>query len=188
MEGKCQWCDEVCELYRFDVMGVEYQICNKCRKAIENDKCIKCGQSLSGEVTINGMCSGCQQIKSAKIERGRSEVMDGLGVEILAELTHSIVFTEKDYERWLTFSQGNFTPEVRKRNRRLWVKNKLIGEYNWSEDTFDKYVNDIEYLLDNYMHKMFNKSCTIVVKGTTGVTRGLNIVASKGDVMIIDNE
>lgn len=190
MENKCDWCKkEVEEITVYEVLGVDYEICGKCLKAKEEDLCITCLEPLYGQMTMNGECSGCQQIREAKSEKRRGEIMNGLGVDVLAELTHSVVFTEEDYERWVTFGQGNFTPEKRKQYRRNWIRNKLISECKWEEDIFDENVADIEYLLDNYSHKIFNKSCTFMInnKETKGL-RGVNIIERKGNVMIIEKE
>ena len=185
----CDWCKkEVDKLTKFEVLDMEYDICPKCVEASENDTCINCDEPLYGELAINGECSGCQQIRGAKAEKRRSEIMNGLGVDTLAELTHSVIFTEEDYEKWVVFGQGSFSPEKKKQYRREWIKNKLMTENGWTPEIFSDNVDDIEYLLENYSHKIFNQSCTFMVKNnSTKGMRGLNIVTQKGNVMVIDN-
>lgn len=186
---KCDWCkNEASKLTKYEVLNTEYSICDNCVAVSENDECINCEEPLNGEIAINGECSGCQQISSARVEKRRSEVMNGLGVDILAELTHSVIFTEADYEKWVTFSQGNFTPETRKAHRREWMKNKLTRESAWTPQLFDNNVEDIEYLLENYLHKIFNQCCTFMIKNNNSKgLRGLNIIAQKGNIMVVDN-
>lgn len=189
MVGKCDWCrNESDNLKDYKLIGQVSRICPKCMEAADNDTCRTCGVGLDGDVAINGECNGCIQIRAAKAEKHRSEIMNGLGVDVLAELTHSVVFTEEDYERWVTFSQGNFTPEVRKANRRKWIKNKLETECGWLPEVFDSNVEDIEYLLDNYSHKIFNKSCTFIIKDSK--SKGIKgvIIEKRGNVMVVNKD
>lgn len=184
---KCGWCKkDAKELFPYGDEGVLYELCKQCSVAVENYVCVTCGDNLDG-VVLNGECSGCQQIRVAKAEKKRSEILNGLGIDILAELTHSVVFTEADYEKWVTFSQGNFTPEKKKMNRRNWLRHKMMMESGWTMDEFIANMLDIEYLFDNYSNKIFNQSYVFVLKtDKSKKLRGLDIVASHGNVLVIN--
>lgn len=191
MGKACEWCEKEGKLREFEVdeLGVSYNICEKCIKANENGMCVTCGEPLYGELPLMGECGGCQQIRSAKLETKRSEVMSGLGLSVLRELMGSVVFTEDDYERWVTFGQSDLTPEVRRRNRKIWIKSRLVKDMGWDEDTFKNNENDIEHLLDNYTRQAFNSKNRLVVKDKDAKwSGGMSIVASSGNVMIIENE
>lgn len=186
--GLCDWCNrEVDDLVEYESFGIHYNICKKCKQAVDDDVCITCGESLYGEPAVNGECSGCQQIRAAEAERRKSEILNGLGLEALQELTHSVVFTEEDYKRWVTFSQCNLSPELRRKCRRAWVKTKLMLEFNWSEEIFEANAKDVEYLLDNYAHRIFNKNCILIVlDGQNKGLRGVNIIARSGNVVAVE--
>lgn len=195
MRGNCEWCDkEDVELVRYEHMeiGGIYDICKECAVSADEGNCITCGDPLYGEASLNWECIGCQQIKEAKVEKRRSEVLNGLGLDTLAELTHSVEFTEEDYERWVTFGQGNFTPEKRKQYRRNWIRKKLAREYGWCQKQFDENFEDVEWLLDNYSHRIFSQSCIFSIvdgsKENARKLRGMNIIARKGKIVVVDSE
>lgn len=184
----CEWCGlELDNVNTYEVLGTKYTICDKCVQASDNDVCITCGEPLYGQMAIKGECCGCQQIRAAKAEKKRSEIMNGLDIDALSELTSSVTFTEEDYDKWVTFGQGNFTPELRRKHRKDWIKNKLMTESNWSEELFNNNEEDLDFLIDNYSNKMFNKSYSFAIKGTKIARTGINIIAQKGNVMIIEN-
>lgn len=190
MEGRCNWCKkESDKLEQRDTVGKIVYVCKECIAAEEADVCITCGNDLYGTYALNGECAECNQIREAESEKLRSEVMNGLGVDVLSKLTHSVVFTEEDYEKWVTFGQVSLSPERIRDNRRAWIKNKLIKECGWETEVFNANVEDIEWLLENHSSHIFKKNCTFMINnGNSRGLRALNIVAKHGKVMVVDKE
>lgn len=187
MAGRCDWCNKEEHLESHEDFTGTYNLCTSCKESANNDECVTCKQPLYGELAIKGECSTCQQVRSAKEEKRRSEIMNGLGQDVISELTHSVTFTEEDYDNWVTFGQGNFTPQARKLARRNWMYNRLVNIAGWSEDDFDRNFEDIEYLMDNFSHKIFNSRYVFVLNnGNTKGLRGLNIIESRGNVMVVE--
>lgn len=182
--GYCDWCEKEGNLRAYRVEGSIVNLCDNCIKAHENERCIVCGASLYGELSIRGRCSDCQQLKAAKEDKARNEVIDGLGVLELSKLTKDIEFTEKDYEEWVTTSGGYFNPETRRRNRRRWIRNKLVNQYGWTNEMFIENLKDIEEILDNYFFKIANEKCKLVLAGTRGL-KGVEIIVKKGNIIVI---
>lgn len=184
----CDWCGKYSNnLVEYGDDGIIYQLCKKCIASAENNECITCKDELDG-IAINGECSACQQIRATKSERHRSEILNGLGIDTISELTHSMTFTESDYEKWVTLSQGNFTPEIRKMNRMRWLKRKLMTEFKWDVETFNANVNDIEKLFEQHSSKIFKPDNIFVVKSRGLSTRGLNIVAVCGNIVVLNTK
>lgn len=183
--GRCDWCGTEEQLIPHEDFTGTYNLCENCIKHAENDTCITCGQPLYGEMTIKGECSICQQSRATKEEKRRSEIMNGLGV--ISELTHSVSFTEQDYEEWVTFSQDTFTPEARQTARRRWIYQKLVNVAGWSKDDIVSNYSSIEYLMKNFAHKVFNSKYSFILNnGNSKGLRGLNIIESHGNVMVVE--
>ena len=134
MKSTCDWCrNDSAVLKTYEVFGIEYNICEKCLEAHEKGVCIECGEPLDDDVALNGKCSGCQQISEARTEKKRYEESNGLGSNALDDLTNSEKMTEDDFNSWLTFGQGNFSPETRATNRHRWISEKISNDLHWSE-------------------------------------------------------
>lgn len=180
----CDWCSTTDkDLTTHQVFGTVYKLCQICSAHHEDCVCITCGESLNEEIVIKGECSGCQQIKAAKNEKRNNEVLNGLSADVLEELTQSVEFDEDDYGDWMVFSQGNFTPTVRKNNRKNWLKRKLVDENGWDEETFNSSFNDIEYMLDKYASNFFDATYEITLKNAN--INKLNIVDQKGNIVVL---
>ena len=190
----CDWCGrENCLLKSYEhlELGEEYNLCKDCLKAAREGTCTNCGEPLyDGDITIGWECGGCRQISAAREEKERSELIDGLGGEDISDLTHSVEFTEEDYERWMTFSQGSFTPETRRRNRKRWLRRKLIKVQGWPEEVYEANIADIEWIVNNYSYKVFSYSTMFIVNdGSERVARqlmGTTIIARRGNILLID--
>lgn len=188
MSKLCDWCKkESTSLNKYSIFGMNYYICPECNKAAELGVCRTCGESLFGEITLGGECSKCQQISSAKLEKQHSEILNGLGMDVLEQLASSTEFTEKDYENWVTFGQGNFTVADKARLRENWVKVKIAKELGWSTEKIKDNVDDIRYLLSNYSVKLFGPNYRFVDKGNRKDLHGVNILAQRGNLAIIES-
>lgn len=188
MSNKCDWCEETSDtIVEYEYFGNVHNICNKCKGFIESDICRTCKESLYGGMAIKGECDNCQQIREVKEEKRRTEVLNGLGVDMFSELNSCVTFTEEDYEKWVTFGQGNFTVEYKNRCRREWIKHKLLEENGWDEKTFNENIDDMMYLMEHNVRKMFNRNCTFAIKSVDSKKlRGVNIVDMRNNVVIID--
>lgn len=115
--GKCEWCGKKADvLTKVSSLGTAYKICNLCQAAHESDICISCGETIIGDGSIKGRCYACSQAdyeeRQREAEKIANEVADYSDI-----YSTGIEMTEEDYERWVTFGQGNFTPEYKKRCR-----------------------------------------------------------------------
>lgn len=163
---RCDWCNNIVdELLDVSSLGREYQICSSCSEKYSNNICIKCGSKLGvveAEADLMGMCPGCYQEHHAQRMRKANEVACGVDAEVLAIYTSGIEFTEQDYERWVIFGQGNFTPEYRRKCRIAWLKEKLPEQSGWTPEIIENNINDIEALMDRYISKIINKKYIMV--------------------------
>lgn len=161
--GKCAWCGKMAtELEKVMSLGNSYNICAKCKEAFDNEECIKCGEQVTGSNSIKGMCYGCSQDEYDEQQRKIEEMANGVASEQIDTYLTEFEFTEADYERWVTFGQGNFSPAYRKKCRHNWIRAKLVGEYGWSAEIVEGSINEIESLLERYMSKVIDKRYKIV--------------------------
>lgn len=183
----CSWCNkEVSKIYNENVNGSEVSLCKHCHNCYENHECITCGEQIFDTFTINGECTACMQISSAATEKKRSEALNGLGINIISELTKSVVFTEDDYNKWLTFGQGNYTPEKYKTFRKTWIRTKIVCESGWTEEQFDENYSDIENIMINNSSTVFREPCQfILVDKNTKRKSGMMALAKSGKVYLM---
>lgn len=70
----CAWCGNEGDLTKIEHLGSEVEICNACKKAVENKVCISCGKKLelSNSLGVIGLCNDCLQEK--KTEQYRRDI------------------------------------------------------------------------------------------------------------------
>lgn len=182
----CDWCKINADtIVDRDYNGTLVHICTRCDTAYSNDICIKCGEI--SDPLINGKCIGCTSIDAAKIEKKKQEAINGLGVDVLSELTESVTFTEDDYEKWLTFGKEKYSIAYRQRRRRAWIKSKIVSQSHWTEEQFDDSLNDIEAILENYPY-VFTRDCKFVLWDPDSTDQFIsgNILAFSNQVYLIE--
>lgn len=165
-------------------LGTKYNICNTCNKAFEDEVCIVCGQPIIGQLSIKGKCQACSQEeyeeKQRKIEEAANGIDDG------SELYYSgVEFTEEDYERWVTFGQGNFTPERIRQNKLEWLRKRLAGQGGWSKELIDANIDSIEQLMDKHASRVREGRYLIVYYDGSKGTRVTEFVDKIGHIFMI---
>lgn len=181
--GYCSWCHKETDRLTSDNVGGELvMICRDCHEKVSKSICRKCGDVyVTG---IEGMCLSCAQIENAKKAKKRSEILAGVDWDLISDCISDTEFTEEDYERWTTFGQGNFTPEIRRENRRRWIAEKLVG-MGYPLVIIENNLDDIESLLEEHFSKILKNKIKIVIRtSSTKSIRGLQLLARKNNVFI----
>lgn len=160
---KCEWCGRVsANLHCVLSLGTQYNICDKCNEANNEEICITCGEPIIGQGSIKGKCYGCSQAEYEEKQRKAEEVANGVDSELMDFYSNGVEFTEEDYEKWVTFGQGNFSPEYRKRCRQNWIREKLVEQGGWSPVLVEKNLDAIESLMEKHMSKVIDRKYMIV--------------------------
>lgn len=160
---KCDWCGRVSQtLYPVMSLGTDYNICDKCKKANDEEICIECGEPIIGQGSIKGKCYGCSQAEYEEKQRKAEEIANGVDGELLSFYTSDVEFTEADYERWVTFGQGNFSPAYMRKCRQNWIREKLVTNGGWSPVLVETNMDAIETLMERHMSKVIEKKYAIV--------------------------
>ena len=191
---KCEWCGrrstEKNKIYE-DFWGERSNICILCTESIENNKCRKCGSTISDSSQVrDGLCINCtyEEMKTRNIKR--QQVIDGVDLEITRSLFADVEFTEEDYERWVTGGRQDFSSKDLDNSeiRKLWSLLKLNAAGIYDDEEIGRYMEDVEELLIANMQKLIGRKCTVVVakdsQGRRKVRAG-NIIDSKNDVFIL---
>lgn len=191
--NSCDWCErQVSELNTYtDAIGDTHNICSKCYEHVKNCTCRKCNNVTDPNMLIDGLCTTCVQVKMAEKSRRQEEIRMGVDRELLSTLNRDITFTKQDYERWLTFGQGNFTPEQLKNSRelkRLWILVKLNAAGIYDNEVISSHMKGIERLLDTNLSKLINNACRILI-GNTAETRKIvresEVIDYEDDIYIL---
>ena len=180
----CDWChDEVDDALL--VKQGEDMVCKKCIDLMEKSICRCCGETyISG---VEGLCLACAQVESARKAKRRSEILMGVDWELIKDCVSDTEFTEEDYERWVTFGQGNFSPEIRRKNRREWIVKRLTQTNEYAVELVRSNLDDIESLLDEHFSSILRNKIRIIIRnGSSKSVRGLKIIARKGNVFIVE--
>jgi len=188
--SRCGWCKKESTVLReYRVAGSTCEICPECVDAYEKGVCISCGEGMYGEVTINGLCNKCQQVIYAKAEKYRNEILNGLGIEALMEMTETVKFTEKDYEDWMMMGAKKVSPKAREKFRDTWVKMKLIKNGGWTLKEYKDNIEDIKDLIDNNTADVFKSNTVMVLKDKIKeIGTGVNLIAVKNNVLLIQGK
>jgi len=95
--------------------GATESLCSMCSKDYEKKYCIYCSVLLTENLKDGGVCLGCKQVDNYKTEKKNIERSEGVDIESLSDLTHSVQFTDKDLENWISFVQ---TGKIKHKNSR----------------------------------------------------------------------
>lgn len=159
--GSCDWCGKGGNLNYVAMESGKFFLCKDCREKLAKSICRKCGEHY--DIGIRGMCLGCAQVDTAKTEKIRNEKSLGVDTESLDDITTDREFTDEDYNNWVTFGQGNFSPDNRKENRRNWIIAKLLSD-GYNEDSIKKNLRDIEEIININFSDLLNNKAKIVIE------------------------
>lgn len=192
----CEWCkqlDNKLTKHMSSGTGITYKICSKCLESAEEDLCRKCDQIILGK-DIAGLCVDCAQDESAEEQKKINEIAEGVNVDLLQEYTSDLVFTEKDYERWVVLSQKTYTREEIKKNRLAWLKNKLSKSKEWTNERIERNADALAELIDKYSSNILQSSYVLIYypekpePGFKGKRPTASILDRIGDVILIKVE
>lgn len=185
---RCEWCERpTTDLNSVTSLGTMYKVCNKCKEAHESETCIKCGESVIGAGSIKGKCYACSQEEYEEKQRRADEVAAGVDMDLMDFYTSDVEFTEEDYERWVTFSQVEITPEERRRRRQMWITEKLTGHNGWTPQLLAKYADELEELVARYIAKLITNKYTIVYYDSKNKKQRIRqFVDCRGKVFVIE--
>ena len=159
---KCEWCGKPSvKLNQAMSLGTMYSVCDKCFKAHTDEVCIICGDPVVG-TSVKGKCLSCSQEEYEEKQRKAEEMAIGVDSSLLEIYATGVEFTEADYERWVTFGQGNFTPEYARQCKRNWLRNKLVNQGGWDPAIVDSKMDAIESLMDKYTSSIFDGKYVLV--------------------------
>lgn len=187
---RCEWCGKQSqEVFKVQSLGTEYSVCKSCRTAHQDETCIICGESTSAG-SIKGRCYGCSQADYEERQRKAEEVANGVDMDLFEFYSNGVEFTEQDYNEWVTFSQGDITPEKRKRTRRNWIRKKLLDEGKWTTQMVEENLDDLEYLLERYMAKIINDRYAIAYyDGKNKAQKRIRqFIDHRGNVFIVEKK
>jgi hypothetical protein len=146
----CDWCNkDTDQLFNCSELGNKFKICKDCYVSYKNGKgvCRVCGSPLNGK-SIHGRCLICAQLNITEENRERDE--ESCGAVLPPEYSNGSTMTEEDFNDWVTFGQGNFTPKLRRELRINWLTKKLANDPDWNPKMIVGYISDFEKLLDKY--------------------------------------
>lgn len=179
----CDWCNKkVNTLETFtDAFGENCEICNKCKTAAESGKCIKCGESVSGSITMKGLCTKCLQVEVYKSAKKAQQASMSLGDDL-----PSVELTDKEYEDWLLMSKTFNFSDLQKSYelRYLWITVKLHSVGIYDDNVIKENFKDIETLLDRRLNSLRGTHCRLLIAYTPEIRKQIK---NKG-IEIIDIE
>jgi hypothetical protein len=165
--AKCAWCGknfEELEEY-IDAIGQHYSICKDCKKSVDEFECRKCGRPTDPGMMVNGLCMTCVQADLKEKSKRREEVMMGVDMDAINELSSGVTLTNDDYDRWMTMGKA-FTPNDMKNSRelrRLWIMVKFNAAGVYDNETITKNLADVETLLDRNFSKLIGNKCRLLI-------------------------
>ena len=187
--SRCDWCKAESEkLYSISQLGNTYNICGKCKTASDNGVCIKCGNPVGVEgAATEGKCQSCAISEYEEEQRKQEELDAGVAQELLDLYSSGVEFTEKDYEEWLTFGQGTFSPAYMRECRINWLRKKLVDQGGWSSELVESHMDAILTLMERHISKVIRRKYMIVyVDPNKRTHRHLNIIDNIDNIFIID--
>lgn len=190
--GRCAWCKKKTDkFYIVDDLDGGFSVCEECKRKFDKHICIDCGEVIKDAVSIAGRCLKCSQVAMAKSERNRKLVQDGLGIDLYEEamMNSGKVFTEDEYNTWLTFSpRFKVTKECKLYTRKLFLKLLICDNGGpWTVEEFDNNVDDIIQLLDRRPKEVFLENKKIVLI-KPGVKLDAVVIDRSGKVFLLDKE
>ena len=154
--GACQWCGkESKNLKEYSTLGNLNHICEDCFKVASSGVCRVCGGPL-GSGSFEGKCLVCTQLEYSERKRIQEEQSYGVDAESIGQYGSTSEFTEEDYNHWMTFGQGNFTPQKRAETRAKWLVRRLANEPGWNNMLIAKHINELFALMDIKFDAMLN--------------------------------
>lgn len=186
MAQVCSWCKQSKKLQDYKIAGeYRYHLCQECIDDYKNDRCITCKEPLYGQLTVNGECSGCQQVRAAKEEKVKRDMINALNIEALQEYGEAMEFTEEEYVQWLTGRKIAMEDGKRAAVRREWLKNKLSVIYGWSKEKINRHIDDIDYIIANNAMNVLSETKKFIVVNEDKIPSGINIIARKNNVLLV---
>ncbi len=188
--NKCDWCGKETEkTYKVSSLGNDYQVCSNCKQANDNEVCIKCGEPITGHGSINGLCYGCSQAKYEEEQRREEEVASGVALELLEAYSNGVEFTEEDYNQWVTFGQGNFTPQYLKQCRQNWLRRKLVDQGGWSKELVESNLDQIEALMEKHISKVLDGRYMLVYYDSKNKKQRIRqFIDHTGNIFIVEKK
>ena len=188
--ARCDWCKKSAEnMHTVVSLGTTYKVCDKCKSAHDNEVCIECGQPIMGQMSIKGKCQACAQEEYEEKQRKAEEMANGINSEEYMYIyTSGVEFTEEDYERWVTFGQGNFTPEKSRMHKRNWLRKRLVEQGGWSKELVEENLDNIEKLMDKHISKVIDRKYVMVYYDGKQGTRITQFVDRIGNIFLIDRK
>lgn len=184
----CDWCGESTpETYQTNSLGNTYHLCKKCKIRYTKGVCRVCNGPI-GNNAINGICLLCFQTGNTEEDKVKEEKSAGVDFESTHEYSTESEFTEEDFNDWMTFGQGNFSPQKRTENRRKWLYKKLCGKDNWTEALIDIYLPSLEKIIDKHFDKLLGDQYKIVMVTGNESFRPGSIVCIEKNVAIINTK
>lgn len=186
----CDWCGaQTSKAHKVMSLGNSYNVCDKCFEAHENEVCIKCGGPIIGQGSLMGLCHGCAQEIYHKQQLKNEEAANGVALELLEAFDNGVEFTEKDYEEWVTFGQGDVTPAYVKRCRQNWLRMKLVTQGGWSAELVESNLEQIEGLMEKYLSKiMDSKYILVYYDGTNRKQRIREFIDKTGNIYLVEKK
>ena len=190
--AKCSWCGKVTAKPQvIEAMDGSHRVCTSCAEKFNNNQCRKCGTTVSTDLLIQGMCMTCFQLQLNEKAKRQEEIARGVDREALDIIKSEVVFTDEDYEQWLTMGKA-FSPDDMKNSRelrRLWILVKLNASGVYDGTVISDNVADIETLLDRNLQKLINRRCRIVIANNSKLRREVlqeTVIDYEGQVYILD--
>lgn len=186
----CDWCQvQTDKLHKVESLGNTYHVCNRCYAASINEVCILCGEPVVGQMCIKGMCYACSQLEYAERQRKEEELANGVAQELLEAYSNGVEFTEEDFQHWMTFGQGNFTPEKLKQSRLNWLRKKLIEQGGWSTELVEDNLDIIETLMTKYLSKVMDRKYLLVYYDSKNTKQRIRqFVDHIGNIFLIEKK
>lgn len=188
----CQWCGkEINKTFKVSSLGNQYEVCSKCYQANQDEICIRCGEPITGHGSINGLCYGCSQKDYEEKQRREEELSSGVALELLEAYSTGIELTEDDYNWWVTFGQGNFTPQYLKQCRQNWLRKRLTGDGGWSKELVENNLDAIESLMEKHISKVLDGKYMLIYydsKNSSGKKRIRQFIDKSGNIFLVEKK
>ena len=179
---KCEWCNkEVQYVAKCNNLGVSYNICRMCADILMKKMCRVCGGPL-GKHSIKGVCLPCTQLGYTEANKHAEEASKGVDSITTKMFASDSNFTEDDFNSWMTFGTGYYSPEKRRQTRINWLKKRLKDNPDWTPETIEQYFMFIEKLMDRNFDKIASNQFRLVII-TSG--RYTSFIDYEGPVAIV---